>query len=161
MEEVSSQGSVQSGRFRDIHDDRIIARSRLPCGRLGRRLALVTRDGAPTERMTARPTTKQARKNKIVVNDRCLIICESLKGQPHGIQGAEKPRLRSHYPRVQRRHQTWVLIFHCYRTTSKTISIPGAKTRSVPVAADTTTRNSRLKSQKEVPFGKPKVCNLP
>ena len=28
------------------------------------------------------------------------------------------------------------------RTTAKTISVPGAKTRSVPVAADTTTRNS-------------------
>ena len=46
------------------------------------------------------------------------------------------------------------------RTTSKTTSAPGAKTRSVPVAADTITRNSRLKSQKGVPFGTPKVCNF-
>ena len=34
------------------------------------------------------------------------------------------------------------------RTASMTIPAPRAKTRSVPVAADTITRNSRLNSQK-------------
>ena len=46
------------------------------------------------------------------------------------------------------------------RTISKTISAPGTKTRSVPVAADTTTRNSLLSSQKGFPLGTPKVCNF-
>ena len=45
------------------------------------------------------------------------------------------------------------------RTTSKTISDPGAKTRSAPVAADTTTSNSRLKLQKGLPLGKPKIIS--
>ena len=50
--------------------------------------------------------------------------------------------------------------FTAIRTTSKTVSVPGAKARSVPVAADTTTRNYRLKSRKGIPFGTPKVCNI-
>ena len=46
------------------------------------------------------------------------------------------------------------------RITSKTTSTPGAKRRSVAVAADTTPRNARLKSQNGVPLGTPKLCNL-
>ena len=45
------------------------------------------------------------------------------------------------------------------RTTSKAISNPGAKRRSVPVADDTTTRNSRLESQKEPPLETSKCAN--
>ena len=37
------------------------------------------------------------------------------------------------------------------RTTSNTTSTPGARVRSLPVTADTSTRNSRLKSQKASP----------
>ena len=42
------------------------------------------------------------------------------------------------------------------RTTARTTSIPGAKPRSVPVAAATTPQNARLKSQKGVPLDTPK-----
>ena len=56
-------------------------------------------------------------------------------------------------------HQTWVLLVNCHPIHLQTISAPGAKTRSMPVAADTTTRNSRQKSQKGLPFGTPKVCS--
>ena len=42
-------------------------------------------------------------------------------------------------------------------TTSSTTSVPGDKTRSLPVIADTSTRNSRLKSEKGVPLHTPKV----
>ena len=45
-------------------------------------------------------------------------------------------------------------------TTSNTTSTPGEKTRSPPVTADTSTRNSRLKSEKGVLSHTPKVCNL-
>ena len=41
-----------------------------------------------------------------------LLLARARKGsQPHGVQGAERP---SHYARVQRRHQTWVLLVHCH-----------------------------------------------
>ena len=43
--------------------------------------------GAPTGRMTARPTTKQARKNVFAVDGRCRIISENLESRPHCIQG--------------------------------------------------------------------------
>ena len=42
------------------------------------------------------------------------------------------------------------------QTSSKAISAPGAKTRSVPVSADTTTRTLGPKSQKGGPLGTPK-----
>ena len=50
--------------------------------------------------------------------------------------------------------------FTAIRTTSNTTSTPGARTRSLPVTADTSTRNSRLKSQKDVPVQTPKLCNF-
>ena len=50
--------------------------------------------------------------------------------------------------------------FTAIQTTPQTISAPVAKPRSVPVAADTTTRNSRLKSQKGFPLGTPKVYSF-
>ena len=37
-------------------------------------------------------------------------------------------------------------------TTSNTTSVPGDKTRSLPVTADTSTRNTRLNSEKYVPI---------
>ena len=46
------------------------------------------------------------------------------------------------------------------RTTSKITCTSCVKTRSVPVAADTTPLNSRRKSQKGVPLDAPKLCNL-
>ena len=54
--------------------------------------------------------------------------------------------------------------FTTIRTTSKSLPTPGAKARSVPVAAETTTRHSGLTSLKGVPFGTQKhtmFCNLP
>ena len=104
------------------------------------------RIGPPTGQMSARPTTKQARRKTIAVNGRYLIIRKSLESQRHGIQRAERPRIRSPYPRVQRRHQTRVLLIHCHPNHFRTILVPGTKERSVPVAADTTMRNSRLNS---------------
>ena len=46
--------------------------------------------------------------------------------------------------------------FTAILTTSKTTSTPGARVRSLPVTADTSTRNSRLKSQIGVPVHTPK-----
>ena len=47
--------------------------------------------------------------------------------------------------------------FTAIRTTSNTTSTPGARVRSLPVTADTSTRNSGLKSQKGVPVHTPKL----
>ena len=47
--------------------------------------------------------------------------------------------------------------FTAILTTSKTTSTPGARVRSIPVTADTSTRNSRLKSQKGRPVAHAKV----
>ena len=47
--------------------------------------------------------------------------------------------------------------FTAIRATSNITSVPGDKTRSLPVAVDTSTRNSRLKSEKDVPLHIPKV----
>ena len=45
------------------------------------------RAGAPTGRMTALPTKKQAEKKFFfAVDDRCLIICQIAEGLPHLIQ---------------------------------------------------------------------------
>ena len=49
--------------------------------------------------------------------------------------------------------------FTAILTTSKTTSTPGARVRSLPVTADTSTRNSRLKSQKGVPVHTPKLSS--
>ena len=49
--------------------------------------------------------------------------------------------------------------FTAIRTTYNTVSVPGAKAPSVPVAAEKTTRNSQLKSRRGVPFVTPKVFN--
>ena len=46
-------------------------------------------------------------------------------------------------------------LFTAIRTTSNITSIPGAKTRSLPITANTSTRNSRLKSQRGVPIHTP------
>ena len=45
-------------------------------------------------------------------------------------------------------------------TTSSTTSAPGDKTRSLPVTADTNTRNSRLEPEKGVPLHTPILFNL-
>ena len=50
--------------------------------------------------------------------------------------------------------------FAATRTTSNTTSVPGDKTRSLPVAVGISTRNSRLKSAKGMPLHTPYVCNL-
>ena len=49
--------------------------------------------------------------------------------------------------------------FTAILSTSKTTFTPGAKVRSLPVTADTSTRNSRLKSHKGVPVHTPKLCS--
>ena len=49
--------------------------------------------------------------------------------------------------------------FTAILTTSKTTSTPEARVCSLPVTADTSTRNSRLKSQKGVPVHTPKLCS--
>ena len=100
----------------------------------------------------ARRRSRQGKKY-IAVDGWCLITRKGLRNQPHDVQIAERPQLRSHYPRVQRRHQTGLCSIIAIRTNSKTISAPGAKMYSVPVSADTTKRNSRLKSEKRVPLG--------
>ena len=89
------------------------------------------RAGAPTRRITAR-RTKKAGKNKIVVNGRCLTLRESLKSQPHGVQRAERPQLRSHCPGGSVGTKLGYCSLTAIQTTSKTISAPGAKTCSVP-----------------------------
>ena len=53
--------------------------------------------GAPTGRMAAHPTEKQAKKTLFAVDDWYLIVCKRLKGQPHGVPSTERPRLRRHY----------------------------------------------------------------
>ena len=45
-------------------------------------------------------------------------------------------------------------------TTPNTASVPRDKIRSLPVTAETSTRNSRLKSEKGVSLHVPKVLNL-
>ena len=50
--------------------------------------------------------------------------------------------------------------FTAILTTSKTTSTPGARVRSLPVTADTCTRNSRLKLPNGVPVHTPKLCGL-
>ena len=50
--------------------------------------------------------------------------------------------------------------FAAILTTSETTSTPGARVRSLPVTADSSTQNPRLKSQKGFPVNTPKLCGL-
>ena len=51
-------------------------------------------------------------------------------------------------------------LFTAILTTSNTKSTPRARVRSLPVTADSSTQNPRLKSQKGFPVNTPKLCGL-
>lgn len=100
--------------------------------------------------MTAHRSKNEAKKNIVfVVGGRCLIVRQSLKTRPNDVQSAE--RLRAKDPRYKVGVKLGFCSFTAVRTTSETIFTPEAKTRSVPVAVETTPQNSRLFPQKGAP----------
>ena len=105
------------------------------------------RVGTPTGRMTARPTTKQAMK-------------ERLKSQPHGVQDAERPRLRGHYRRVQTRPQTRVLLVHCRPNHLQTNISPWGQTTLGSCHCRYTDANLSKKIAKESPVRHTKSVQL-
>ena len=121
------------------------------------------RAGAPTGRMTALPTKKQANINYILFfafmagvllfdkspNAFHISSNEAYGFGPVAIEPGYKVGISDGNYSV-----TTIL------TTSKTTSTPGARVRSLPVTADTSTRHSRQKSQKGIPVHTPKLCSL-
>ena len=118
------------------------------------------RVGAPTGRMTSRPTTKYAGQNISPLMAGVLLFARAWKGNhtaskvPKGLGSVVITHGNNVGIKLGYRS------FTAIRITPKTISVPGAKARSVPVAAVRKARNSRPKSIKGVPFGTPKVCFL-
>ena len=119
LEKVSSQGSVQSG----IDFETFITTGLLrdPVCRAGdwegvRPWPRPLPAGRGPDGADGRTPDDEEGKEKtyFAVNGRCLIFHKSLESQPHGVQRAERPRLRSPYPRAQHRHQTRVLFVHCH-----------------------------------------------
>ena len=118
------------------------------------------RAGVPTGRMTALLTKKQAEKNKIAVDGRRFIICPTAEGlhilsnEAYGFGSVA----------IEPGHKVGINAGSCsftaIGTTSHTTSTPGARVRSLPVTADTSTRNPPPKSRKGVPVHTPKLWSL-
>ena len=103
------------------------------------------RAGAPTGRMTALRTKNQAEKSFFAVDGRCLVMCQGTKAfhiasnEAYGFESVD----------IEPGYNVGIKVGNCsftvIRTTSITMSTPGARTRSLLVTADTSTRNVRLK----------------
>ena len=164
MEELSSQGSVQANidlmtfmvteLLRDLicHAgdwERVRPWPRpLPAGR--------GPDGAD-----GRTPDEEASKKK--KKRRCWLVSYYLQGTKRPTTwrpSTERPRLRSRYPRYSVGIKLGNSSLTAIRTTFYTISAPGAKTCSVPGAAETTMRNPPLNQQEGVLLGTPTVCNI-
>ena len=108
------------------------------------------RAGAPTGRMTALPTKKEAKKKKIAVDGRSLLFDIS----PNAFHISSTEAYGFGPVAIEPGYKVGINDENCsfiaILTTSKTTSTPGARVRSLPVTADSNTPNSRLKSQKGV-----------
>ena len=95
------------------------------------------------------------------VDGRCLIVRQVTKSSPHSIYRGERPRSVAFEPGYNIGMGVENCSLTAIRTTFNTTSVPGDKTRSLPaVAVDTSTRNSRLKSEKGVLVTHSKIRQL-
>ena len=75
-----------------------------------------------------RAPSEKAGKTCFSVHGRSLIIRQSLKRQPHGVQSAQQPHYRSQNSRVQRGHQPGVLLVSCHSNHLQTSLPPRCQT---------------------------------
>ena len=107
------------------------------------------RAGAPTGRMTAHPSKNRAKEQYVSMLMAGVLLFATVSNAnhmaskvPNGLDTVVKAP--GYNVGIKLRYVSLTAI----RTTSTTTSTPGAKPRSVLIAADTTPRDFRLKSQK-------------